>query len=159
MASGKPSIQIWSAAELPPGVLTTARSLTSPRPERLPQLIGEELWLLERGEVTAPVDLIPVEQVGPQRLSPGLWRAEYLVRKDRRRHWQFDPSAGQTRVAGAGVLPVDAGRRRGGICEPVETDIVAHRSDGALTFRIALVILPPLALLVHPHCLARSRIG
>src|SRR6266852_8316754 len=82
-------------------------SLTSPRPEGLPQLFGEELWLLERGEVPAPVDLIPVEQVGPQHLSPGLWRAEYLVRKDRRRPWQFDPSAGQARPAGAGVLPVD----------------------------------------------------
>src|SRR5260370_11235016 len=99
--------------------MTTTRSLTSPWAEGLPQLLGEELWLLERGEVTAPVDLIPVEQVGPQRLSPFLWRAEYLVRKDRRRHWQFDPSAGQARHTGAGPLPVDAGPRRRGVGEPV----------------------------------------
>src|SRR5258708_15102096 len=158
MASGKPSIQIWSAAELPPGVLTTARSLAWPGPEGLPHLLGEELWLLERGEVTAPVDLIPVEQVGPQRLSPGLWRAEYLVRKDRRRHWQFDPSAGQARVAGASVLPVDAGRRRGAIGEPVETDIVEHRIDGECVFRIAAVIGPRLELLVDPQPLARGRV-
>src|SRR6266478_5453142 len=76
---------------------STCPGLTSPRPEGLAQFLGEELWLLERGEVSAPVELIPVEQVGPERLGPGLWRAEYLVRKDRRRHWQFDPSAGQAR--------------------------------------------------------------
>src|SRR5260370_15833245 len=110
--------------------MTTTRSLTSPWAEGLAQRLGEELWLLERGEVTAPVELIPVEQVGPQRLSPGLWRAEYLVRKDRRRHWQFDPSAGQARHAGPGVLPVDAGRRRGGIGGPVETDICQHALSG-----------------------------
>src|SRR5260370_325202 len=114
-----------------------------PCPEGLPRLFGEELWLLERGEVPAPVDLIPVEQVGPQHLSPGLWRAEYLVRKDRRRHWQFDPSAGQARPAGAGVLPVDAGRRRGGVGEPVETDIVAHPIDRKPIFSIAPGIRPP----------------
>src|SRR2546425_895222 len=153
-----PSFQIWCAAEHPRGVLTTARSLASPGPEGFPQLLGKELWLLERGEVTAPVDLIPVEQVGPQRLSPGLWRAEYLVRKDRRRHWQFDPSAGQARHAGAGVLPVDAGRRRGGIGEPVETDIVEHRIDGEPIFRIAVVIGPRLELLVDPQRLARGRV-
>src|SRR5712664_40520 len=138
---------------------STCPGLTSAGPEGLPQLLGEELWLLERGEVTAPVELIPVEQVGPQRLSPGLWWAEYLVRKDRRRHWQFDPSAGQARVAGAGVLPVDAGRRRGGIGEPVETDIVEHRIDGEPIFRIAVVIGPRLELLVDPQRLARGRVG
>src|SRR5260370_11226775 len=108
--------------------MTTTRSLTSPWAEGLAQRLGEELWLLERGEVTAPVELIPVEQVGPQRLSPGLWRAEYLVRKDRRRHWQFDPSAGQARHAGAGVLPVEAGRprRRGWV--PAETQVVRART-------------------------------
>src|SRR5216684_2239269 len=68
---------------------------------------GEELWLLKRGEVPALGDIIPVEQAGPQRLSPGLWRAEYLVRKDRRRHWDFHPSAGQARHAGAGVEPLE----------------------------------------------------
>src|ERR1700720_3376825 len=137
---------------------STCSGLTSPRPEGLPQLLGEEPWLLERGEVPAPVDLIPVEQVGPQRLSPGLWRAEYLVRKDRRRHWQLDPSAGQTRLAGASVLPVDAGRRRGGAGEPVETDIGEHRIDGKLIFRIAVVVGPRLELLVDPQRLARGRV-
>src|SRR6476659_1872312 len=136
----------------------STRPLTSPRLEGLPQLLGEELWLLERGEVTAPVDLIPVEQVGPQRLSPGLWRAEYLVRKDRGRHWQFDPSAGQARRAAAGVLPVDAGRRRGGVGEPVETDIVEHRIDGEFIFGIAVVIGPRLEFLVDPQRLTRGRV-
>src|SRR5712671_5045141 len=107
----------------------------------------------------APVELIPVEQVGPQRLSPGLWRDEYLVRKNRRRHWQFDPSGRQARHAGAGVLPVDASRRRGGVGEPVETDIVEHRIDGELIFRIAVVIGPRLELLVDPQRLTRGRVG
>src|SRR5580704_1082466 len=138
---------------------STCRSSTSPRPEGLPQLLGEEFWLLERGEVPALVELIPVEQVGPQRLSPGLWRAEYFVRKHRRGHWQFDPSAGQARLAGTGVLPVDAGRRRGGAGEPVETDIVEHCIDGKLIFRIAVVIGPGLELLVNPQRLARGRVS
>src|ERR1700751_5494484 len=113
-----------------PAPLVCGASLTSPCLEGLPQLLGEELWLLERGEVTASVELIPVEQVGPHRFSPRLRWGEYLVRKDRRRHWQFDPTAGKARRASARVLPVDPGRRRGGIGEPVETDIVEHRVDG-----------------------------
>src|SRR5712664_1245793 len=137
---------------------STCPGLTSAGPEGLPQLLGEELWLLERGEVTAPVELIPVEQVGPQRLSPGLWRAEYLVRKDRRRHWQFDPSGRQARPAGAVVLPVDAGRRCGGVGEPVEADIVEHRIDRERIFRIAVVVGPRLELLVDPQLLTRGRV-
>src|SRR6266446_7866486 len=133
-------------------------SLTSPRLEGLPQLLGEELRLLQRGEVTASVEFIPVEQVGPQRLSPGLWRDKYLVRKNRRRHWQFDPSARRARHAGARVLPVEAGRRRGGVGEPVETDIVEHRIDGELIFGIAVVIAPRLELLVDPQRLTRGRV-
>src|SRR2546425_3326011 len=154
-----PSFQIWCAAEHPRGVLTTARSLASPGPEGFPQLLGKELWLLERGEVTAPVDLIPVEQVGPQRLSPSLWRAEYLVRKDRRRHWQFDPASGrEASESRAGVLPVDAGRRCGGVGEPVEADVVEHRVDRERIFRIAVIVGPGLKLLVDPQRLTRGRI-
>src|SRR5260370_7202232 len=120
--------------------MTTTRSLTSPWAEGLAQRLGEELWLLERGEVTAPVELIPVEQVGPQRLSPGLWRAEYLVRKDRRRHWQFDPSAGQARHAGAGVLPVDAGLRCGGIASTLHTHFLQPPHHPHPPLRVALLI-------------------
>src|SRR5882672_7886173 len=118
-----------TARRLTPLLCGPTRSLTSPRLEGLPQLLGEELWLLERGEVTASVDLIPVEQVGPHRFSPRLRRGEYLVRKDRRRHWQFDPSSGEASKSGAGVLPVDAGRRCGRVGEPVEADVVEHRVD------------------------------
>src|SRR6266851_10151250 len=70
-------------------VTASGRSLTSPRTKGLPQLLGEELWLLERGEVPALVDLIPIEQVGPQSFSPGLGWAADLLRKDRRRHRQL----------------------------------------------------------------------
>src|SRR4029077_15186618 len=117
--------------------------------------------------MSAPVELIPVEQVGPQRLSPRLWRDKYLVRKNRRRHWQFYPSARHAcragaRVsmfmppareacrAGARVLPVDAGRRGGGVGEPVETDIVEHCVDGEFIFGIAVVIGPRLEFFVDP---------
>src|SRR5579863_8644837 len=95
MSCSNPSFRIWCAAEHQRGVQTTARSLGSPRPEGVSQFLGEELWLLERGEVPAPVELVPVEQVRPQCLSPGFWRDEYLVWKDRGRHWQLDPSARQ----------------------------------------------------------------
>jgi hypothetical protein len=43
------------------GVRTTARSLGSPRPEGLPQLLGEERRLLERGEMAAFVEFIPIK--------------------------------------------------------------------------------------------------
>src|SRR6266403_4526478 len=108
--------------------------------------------------MAASVELIPVEQVGPQRLGPSLWRAEDLVREDRRRHWQLNSSAGKSRRAGAGALPVDAGRRGGGVGEPVEADIVEHRIDRELILRIALVVGPCLELLVDPQRLTRGRV-
>src|SRR6202007_1960527 len=90
--------------------------------------------------------------------SPRLRRSEYLVRKDRRRHWKFNPPARKASRASARVLPVDARRRRGAVGEPVETDIVEHRVDGERIFRIAVVIGPRLEFLVDPQRLTRGRV-
>src|SRR5580704_16803222 len=158
MSCSNPSFQIWCAAEHLRGIQTTARSLGSPRPAGVSQLVGEELWLLERGEVPTSVELIPVEQVRPQCLSPGFWRDEYLVRKDGRRHWQLDPSARRARHAGSGILPVDSGRRRSGVCEPVEADVVEHRVYRQRIFRVAAIVGPCLELLVDPQRLTRGRV-
>src|SRR6476660_6211338 len=54
----------WCAEERA-RVRTAARSLGSPRPEGLPQLLGEERRLLERGEMAAFVEFIPIKQVWP----------------------------------------------------------------------------------------------
>src|SRR4029077_21060316 len=82
----------------------------------------------------------------------------YLVRKDGRRHWQLDPSARRARLAGAGILPVDAGRRRSGVGAPVEADIVEHPIGGELIVRIAVIVGPCLELLVDPQRLTRCRV-
>src|ERR1700739_3283336 len=65
MSCSNPSFQILCAVEHLRGVQTTARSLGSPRPEGLSQLLGEELWLLEGGEMATFVKFIPIEQVRP----------------------------------------------------------------------------------------------
>src|SRR4029077_16023342 len=109
--------------------------------------------------MAAFVEFIPIKQVRPQSFGPGLRRAEYLVWKDRRRHWQFDPASGrEASKSGAGVLPVDSGRRCGGVSEPVEADVVEHRVDRERIFRIAVIVRPGLKLLVDPQRLTRGRI-
>src|SRR6202040_4441643 len=49
-------------------------------------------------------------------------------------------------------------RRRSGVGEPVEADIVEHRIGGEFIFRIAVIVGPCLELLVDPQRLTRGRI-
>src|SRR5258708_23952001 len=121
-------------------------------PERLSQFLREEHWLFERGEMSALVELVPIEQVRPQGLGPCLRRAEYFVREHRRSHWQFDPPCRKARQSGAHGLPVDTSRRCGGIRETVEAYGIGHGVQLWGLLRDSAVFRPcPQTLVSPPH--------
>src|SRR5258708_34544390 len=111
-------------------------------PERLSQLLREERWLFERGEMSALVELVPIKQVRPQGLRPCLRRAEYFVREYRRSHWQFDSPCRKARQSGAHGLPVDAGRKCGGVGEPKNTYVIQPGGAPARALGSTLIVRP-----------------
>src|SRR3712207_999063 len=80
------------------------------RPEGLPHLVGEDFGLFEGREVSAPVDLVPVDEVWPLGLSPRLGSAVDLLWEDCCGHRELDAACIEP-AAVAGVLPVDPRRR------------------------------------------------
>src|SRR5260370_37770768 len=106
--------------------------------------------------MAALVEFIPIKQVRPECFSPRLRRAEYLVRKNRRRHRQFDPASGrEASKSGPGVLPVDAGPRCRGVGAPVDAEGVEHRVDEWLIFSISVNCGCGLKRVVAPTLSAR----
>src|SRR5262249_38303262 len=77
----------WTAGNICPH---SSRSQLAQRLERRAQLSGEELWLLPCREVTAPVDLMEVDQVAIGASGPGLRSPIDVLRKDRDAHRDRD---------------------------------------------------------------------
>src|SRR5215218_6919181 len=89
--------------------------------ERRTDFLREQLRLLPGGEVSAPVDLVEVDEVGVRQLRPATRCLVLLARKDRDGNWDFDALCVEEP---APVLPVEARRRDAGVRQPVERDVV-----------------------------------
>src|SRR6202041_1575102 len=75
--------------------------------EERPELVHEEVRLLEGGEVAAPLQLVPVTQVGEALLGPAPGEPDDLLGKDGAPGRDRDGAQIDVAVA----LPVEAGRR------------------------------------------------
>src|SRR5215216_1288800 len=91
------------------------------RPERRSQLVREDLRLLPGSEVTAPVDLVEVDEIGIGALGPAPRRPVLLAREDG--YGDRDVHALGVEEA-ALVLPVEPGRGDPCVRQPVERDVV-----------------------------------
>ena len=91
--------------------------------ERSPKLFREKLRLFPRGEVTALVHFVEVNQVVVAALSPGTGRLVDLARKhrDRRRNRDIDRIE-IVRV----IFPIELCRGCRRVRQPVERDVVEH---------------------------------
>src|SRR5258705_5873985 len=104
------------------------RSLLLPeRSEGGAQLGGEKLRLFPRGEVSAFVDFMKIDQVFIGAACPRLRGAIDVLWKYSDGHWQRDlgslPS-GRLRGVASDVLPIQAARRGGAVGEPVQREVV-----------------------------------
>ena len=105
--------------------------------EAVPELLGKKLGLLERREMTAPIEFVPIDQLRVVPLRPATRSAPNLVREDADSHRNADKAPG--RACGRPVLPINP--RRGGcrVCQPVKRDVVEHLVLCEYGFWIAVV--------------------
>src|SRR3984893_2345400 len=100
------------------------------RSERRSELGTEELGFLPRGEVSALVDLVEVDQVAIGAPGPCLRGSVDVVRKYRDGHRQRDLGgllrARTNDAASRTVLPVQPPRRGCAIRQPIERNVVQH---------------------------------
>src|SRR5215218_63150 len=100
-------------------------------------LFGEELWLLPRGKVPAPLGLVEVDEVGIPQLHPAPRRPEDLAgeRGEANRQRNLRRSlAGRTRFRlSLSELPVPPGSRGAGAGKPVQRDVVDDAVPGQPT--------------------------
>src|ERR687894_1786916 len=101
---------------MPPSSLRLAQ-----RSEPRSELLGEQLWLLPRREVTTPVDLVEVDEVGVGLLGPAPRGLICLAGKDARGHRNGDALGVPEATL---VLPVETRRRDPRVRQPVERDVV-----------------------------------
>src|SRR5215213_9209062 len=109
--------------------------------ERRSDLGSEEFRLFERREVTALVDLVPINELVKILFGPASRRAVYLAGKDRHGNrdrwdvhgidWTHPPH-----------LPVGPRGRRPGVCEPVQRDVVEHLISRERPLGLAAAIGP-----------------
>src|SRR5947209_14024504 len=85
-------------------------------PEEGAQLVDEQLGLLERREVSAALQLVPVTKIGEAPLRYASGEAEDLLGKDRASGRDADGRD----VGVAEAFPVEPGRRGGRAGQPVE---------------------------------------
>src|SRR5258705_806982 len=104
------------------------RSLLLPeRSEGGAQLGGEKLRLFPRGEVSAFVDFMKIDQVFIGAACPRLRGAIDVLWKYSNGYRQRDLGRlphGGLRRAGSDVLPIQAARRGGAVGEPVQGEVV-----------------------------------
>src|SRR6266481_3794101 len=124
--------------------------------EALPQFGNEQLRLLERAEVTAFRDLVPVEELRIGLVAPYLRWCKKVTFEDAHRNWQIDGHTGEILCE---TLKVNPRRGRGGIGQPVQRNVIQHVIDRDGLRWITLVVAPCLKFLVDPHCLPNRRVG
>src|SRR5713226_1668226 len=88
-------------------------------------------------------------------LRPAFRCAEYFARKYAGRNGKGDLSS---REGSASILPIDAGRRSGGVGKPIDRNVVQHLIHRKRVFRQAFVVRPRLEFLVDPKRLTSWRI-
>src|SRR5947209_15358045 len=89
-------------------------------PECAADLRGEQLWLLPGGEVTALVDLVPVDEVAEGPLAPAPRRPVDLRREHRDRDRESRDVDGVERAAaGLRAFPVRPRRRCPSVGQPI----------------------------------------
>src|SRR5215216_4235686 len=119
--------------------------MSSPqRAEADAELVREQLRLLPGGEVTAPVDLVEVDEVGVGLLGPASRRLVLLAGEDRYGNRDLH-SLGVEEAAL--VLPVEARSGDPGVRQPVERDVV----EDLVTRQLARLALGALQRLGNRH--------
>src|SRR5918998_6016980 len=101
---------------MPPSSLRLAQ-----RSEPRSELLGEQLWLLPRREVTTPVDLVEVDEVGVGLLCPTPRGLICLAGKDARGHRNGDALGVPKATL---VFPIETRRRDPRVRQPIKRDIV-----------------------------------
>src|SRR5262249_3241051 len=99
------------------------------RPERGSELGTEKLRLFPRGEVSALVDLVEVDQVAIGPPGPCLRGSIALPRKAHDGHRERDrgrPLRGRKSWAASASLPVEPAPRGRVVRQPVQRDVVEH---------------------------------
>src|SRR5579863_7560426 len=124
--------------------------------KRLTQFANEQLGLLERSEMTAFGDIVPIQELRVRSLAPHpRWRE----------HFAFEYAHGNRQIErhSAKIIPealeVEPRRGCGGVGEPIEADVIEHRVDAQGIFGIAVIVGPSLKLLVDPRPLPDGRVG
>src|SRR2546426_1093698 len=107
--------------------MSTLSLLLTKRSEGGAQLGGEKLRLFPRGEVSAFVDFMKIDQVLIGAAGPRLRGTIYVLWKYSDGHRQRDlgglPRCGLRGIA-SDVLPIQAPRRGRGVGEPVQREVV-----------------------------------
>src|SRR5262245_2574537 len=100
-------------------------TVSAQRPKAIAQLLREERRLFERGEVTATVELVPMDEAGEEALGPAARRGDNLPGEDAASYRKVDDAA-IVLACDARMLKVDPRGRRARIRQPVERDDVEH---------------------------------
>src|SRR6185369_7318683 len=106
--------------------------------------------LLQRGEMTALRNLVPIEELRIGLLAPHLRRREKVAFKNAHCGRKIQ---GHSREILRETLVIEPCRRRSGVGQPVESDVIQHVIERDGLRRITFVVAPCLQLLVDPHCL------
>src|SRR4029450_5969695 len=122
--------------------------------EERPDFVDEQAGLLERGEVTAALDLVPVAQVAEPGRDPPPGEAGDLLWEDR----AAGRDAHRVVPTRAQALPVEASGRRCGGWQPVEHDVVEQLVAGERVLGVAGAVRPRPELLHDPGALACGRV-
>src|SRR4051812_11007622 len=99
--------------------------LRAERSEPLAHLADEHLRLLPRSEVPALVELAEIDQFGIRALCPAPRGCVDLIGEDGDRNRDRDVlGIEEARLRRQSIFPIQAGRRDGGIGQPVHGDVV-----------------------------------
>src|SRR6266403_2575029 len=142
-----PKEHCWAGAESQPIRSTELR-------EALAQLGDKQIGLLERGEVPALGDHVPVDQLRVGPLAPDLRRLERLAGEHTHGDGHVELLPREVRRK---ALEIEPRRRRPRVREPIEHDVVEHLVVGQP--RRVLGIRPLRQLLIDPGGLADRRVG
>src|SRR5438093_7833720 len=109
--------------------------------------VRDTVGLFPRREVTALLDLVPINELVITLLDPASWRTIDLAGKDR--HCRRDRDVHGVEVVGV-ILPVELRGSGPGVRESVERDVVEHlvACEGPLGF--AAAIRPRGELVIEP---------